>query len=127
MKKLLGILILIASPMFADESLILNWNDNSDIELAQEIERRTEDGPFVTIATLGPNVEQYEDADVDLGTNYTYRVRAGNAKGWSGYSNEASGKPSSTPNTPSSVVIVDGVNLVFSLDAQGNIVITPAP
>jgi hypothetical protein len=66
----------------------LRWQDNSGNEEFFEIERRVDDGPFGVIATT--DVIPYKDYEVSEGVAYEYRVRAGNACGYSGYSNTAS-------------------------------------
>jgi len=54
------------------------------------IERRTEAGAFLAIATPSTgDLAAYTDASLDERTTYTYRIKAGNSLGDSGYSNEA--------------------------------------
>jgi hypothetical protein len=72
-------------------SLVLAWTDNANNESGFKIERRTGSGGYAQVATVGPNVRKYTDGGLAARTNYTYRVRAYNAGGNSGYSNEASG------------------------------------
>jgi hypothetical protein len=52
----------------------LTWSDQSQYETAYIIERKQGTGSFTTIATLGPNVKQYEDTQLLDGTAYEYRV-----------------------------------------------------
>jgi hypothetical protein len=52
----------------------LTWKDQSQYETAYLIERKHGNGSFTTIATLGPDVEQYDDAQLLDGTTYEYRV-----------------------------------------------------
>lgn len=71
----------------------LLWIDNSSgisQEDRFEIERRAETGSFFSLASTGPDVTTYQDAQLIVGTLYTYRVRACNVAGCSDYSNEAS-------------------------------------
>ncbi|MCI0690806.1 phytase [candidate division KSB1 bacterium] len=80
----------------------LAWNNASDNEDGFKIERRTT-GAFAEIATLGPNTTGFSDNGLAAGTTYTYRVRAFNSAGNSGYSNEASATPQNAlvaPNSP---------------------------
>ncbi len=69
----------------------LNWTDNAANELAFHVERKTNEGNFEEIAEVDANVTAYVDEDVLFNTLYVYRVRARNASGFSGYSNETEG------------------------------------
>lgn len=69
--------------------LRLEWQDNSDNEDGFEVERKVGNGEFVFLNGTGPNENSYIDADVPTGVRLTYRVRAVNQYGNSGYSNEA--------------------------------------
>jgi hypothetical protein len=68
----------------------LAWTDNATNETGFTIERKTGAGSFAALATKGANVSSHSDTTVAPGTNYTYRVRADNASGSSGWSNESS-------------------------------------
>jgi hypothetical protein len=79
----------------ANESMEMNlsWKDNSDNEEGFSIERKNNSpsDDFTEIATVAQNVTTYTDAGpFGSGSTYTYRVRAFNNVGYSGYSNEAS-------------------------------------
>jgi Tol biopolymer transport system component/alpha-tubulin suppressor-like RCC1 family protein len=69
----------------------LSWTDNSTNEDGFRIERCTGTGcsSFAEIATVGANVTSYQDTGLAAATSYSYRVRAYNAGGTSGYSNTA--------------------------------------
>lgn len=68
----------------------LNWKDNSSHEQGFKIERKTgTSGAYSQIGTTGAGVTTYEDKTLTSGATYYYRVRAYNADGDSGYSNEA--------------------------------------
>lgn len=69
-------------------SIMLAWTDNSANEDSFEVERQTATS-WILIATKGINVTTHTDGPLSPGT-YTYRVRAVNIIGASGYSNEAS-------------------------------------
>jgi hypothetical protein len=65
----------------------LDWRDNSSNERWFDLERRWRSGPYVRIADLGPNSTTYTDNDLSLEGPFTYRVRAVNEGGASGYTN----------------------------------------
>ena len=80
----------VSVPVFAGQ-LTLTWNDNSDNEEGFKIERSLAGASFVEIATVGANVATYTDTTVLEKESYTYRVKAYNQFGDSGYSNTATG------------------------------------
>ena len=86
---LFTILTVLSSPALVTAAqLILSWSDNSN-EVGFRIERRTgTTGTYAEIATVGVNTASYTDVNLPNGTTYCYRVRAYNAGGTSGYSNE---------------------------------------
>ncbi|HWA96986.1 MAG TPA: fibronectin type III domain-containing protein, partial [Pirellulales bacterium] len=68
----------------------LTWTDNATNESGFAIERMTgTGGTFVQIAKVGVNATSFIDTSVAANTQYTYRVRAMNSNGASGYSNQA--------------------------------------
>jgi hypothetical protein len=73
-----------------DTSLRVTWSDNSSNEDGFKLERKTGSGSYGQIATVGAGVTSYTDTGLNPGDTYTYRVRAFNAVGDSGYSEEAS-------------------------------------
>ncbi len=68
-------------------TILLRWTDNSDTEEGFHIERRS-GGEFAVIGTAGVNDTEFLDEGVVEGGVYTYRIRAFNTAGPSGYSNE---------------------------------------
>lgn len=67
----------------------LAWVDNSPNESGFEIERNTNSRKaFSMIATVDANTSRYSDTGLNEATAYSYRVRAFNSVGVSGYSNE---------------------------------------
>lgn len=73
-------------------TLRLDWTDNATDEEGIRIERRPAGGTFAQIAELAvPNLISFTDGTLVMGQSYCYRVRAYNAGGHSGYSNEACG------------------------------------
>jgi len=72
--------------------LTLDWVDNAGGTATFVVERKPgPTGPYAQIATTGTGITTYTDLAVVAGTTYCYRVKASNAFGDSGYSNEACG------------------------------------
>jgi hypothetical protein len=73
----------------------LAWTDNSSNETGFKIERCQGAGctNFAEIAQVGANTTTYVDTGLLPLVTYTYRVRAFNSGGNSGYSNTASSTP----------------------------------
>ena len=73
-------------------STVLTWDGSGvDNEDGFEIEKKIWGGTFVMIATTGPDVNLfYDTTGIEPEQTYTYRIRAYNAQGYSGYSNEDS-------------------------------------
>jgi hypothetical protein len=66
----------------------LSWADNSTNEDGFKIERAPGGTTsFVEIVTVGPNTTGYQNTGLSPSANYSYRVRAYNVGGYSGYSN----------------------------------------
>ncbi|HOM01569.1 MAG TPA: fibronectin type III domain-containing protein [Acetivibrio sp.] len=69
--------------------ITLNWKDSSSNESGFRVERKTDSGGFVPIATLPANTTSYSDSSVNAQSTYTYRVMSFNSAGdASAYSNE---------------------------------------
>ena len=96
---------LVATAVSASQ-VALAWEDNSDNEDGFQIERCTGVGctGFTPLTSVGPNVRTYLDGGLTPGTVYSYRVRAYNAGGGSGFSNTASRATPGAPVAPSSLV-----------------------
>ena len=77
----------------------LSWSDNSSNEDGFEIERCEGSGctTFLSIGQAPANAAGFSNTALSGGTTYTYRVRAFNAGGGSGYSNTAE---TTTPEAP---------------------------
>ena len=81
----------------------LAWNDNSDNEDHFEIERRTGGLAFSLLGTSA--TANFIDSAVSQDTTYVYRVRAVNAIGASGFSNEHTVTvPTTLPAAPSNLL-----------------------
>ncbi|MDX1934419.1 MAG: galactose oxidase-like domain-containing protein, partial [Capsulimonadales bacterium] len=70
--------------------IALSWVDNATNEQGFYIERSTDGVTFAQIARVGPNARTYGNGGLPRKTRYSYRVRAYNATGPSGYSDIAS-------------------------------------
>jgi len=80
---------LTATPL-SGSTISLAWTDTSSNEENSVIERTTGAGPYSVIATPSTtDIAAYTDAFLDERTTYTYRVKARNSLGDSGYSNES--------------------------------------
>jgi subtilisin family serine protease len=81
---------LVASSKLPSE-VSLSWTDNATGEDGYTIERKTGDGDYAQVQTLGPDAATYSDSGLSPSTTYTYRVRAFNNIGESldGPGNEA--------------------------------------
>lgn len=71
-------------------SIYMYWYDNSDDETGFRIERSTSSSyGFSEIDTVGANVEEYTDYNLDPETTYYYRVYAYNTYGDSWYTSDS--------------------------------------
>jgi hypothetical protein len=70
----------------------LNWTDTSSNEDGFKVERATGKGSFSQITVIGAGVTSYSDVGLSANTSYSYRVRAYNTAGNSGYSNTDTAK-----------------------------------
>jgi hypothetical protein len=77
-------------------SIRLNWTDNSNDESEFRIEQRVGNA-FVDIGSAPANSTSFTITGLTPGQTATFRIRARNGNGNSGYSNEAS---ATTPNVP---------------------------
>jgi hypothetical protein len=80
---------LAATPL-SGSTISLAWTDTSSNEDSFVIERKTGGGLFGVIATPSTNdIAAYTDASRSERTTYTYRIKAHNSLGDSGFSNES--------------------------------------
>jgi hypothetical protein len=75
---------------------MLTWTDSSG-ESGYRIERKTLGGTFQEVATAPANATSAIVGGLEEATFYTFRIRAENGAGASGYSNEASAVTTATP------------------------------
>lgn len=66
----------------------LTWKDNASNETGFKIEKKTKDGVYAETAKVGANTTTYAAPGLLPNITYYYRVKAYNAYGESGYSNE---------------------------------------
>jgi fibronectin type III domain protein/beta-propeller repeat-containing protein len=112
----------------------LAWADTSGNETGFKIERSTSTSPWAQIATVGANIASYASTGLTASTAYTYRVRANNAAGDSGYSNTASATTSVVPGGTLAHIWSEGfggagafdsaVPMDMAVDSLGEVVIT---
>ena len=109
--------------------LTLTWNDNSDNENGFKVERSIDGETFNLIGSVESGVATYLDATVVENQIYSYRVKAHNEYGDSGYTNTAIGSvedPNDAPTVSSlsNVSILEGGNsgtILFSIgDTETN-------
>ncbi|MCP4022608.1 MAG: DNRLRE domain-containing protein [Desulfobacteraceae bacterium] len=96
----------LASSLLAG-AISLSWSDNSDNEESFVLERRTDSDAFIELAVLPAETTAYQDDTVAALHTYTYRVKAVNSSGDSGYSNEIS---EYVPEQTLSVTLKQGVD-----------------
>lgn len=98
---------LLQSSLLDSTTVHLAWQDNSPDEVDFHIEEKIDGGSFVDIASVASGAASYNRSNRDPGRTYTYRVRAHNAYGFSGASNETSQTmPIPLPDPPANVEIV---------------------
>lgn len=74
----------------SQNSISLNWKDNSNNEDGFSIYRKTATGDFVLIRNVSANSQAYSDNSAVEGDTYTYKIVAYNLGGQSGDSGDAS-------------------------------------
>jgi len=92
----------------AANAVDISWKDMSNNEDGFKLERKAGLAPFTEIATLGANVNFYNDTGLNPGTIYFYRAYAFNTNGSSIYSNTDS------TETASNIPATPGVNLALN-------------
>jgi hypothetical protein len=78
----------------------LSWTDNAHDEHGFRVQRRVGSAPYVEIAILGADVTTFVDPVLEPDAAHCYRVRAFNAAGDSGYSNEACASSAAVGGAP---------------------------
>ena len=96
----------------------LTWTDNSANETGFKVERKTgAAGAYTEIVTVVANMVSYKDSTLSANTEYYYRVRAYNASGFSGYTNDANATTLPNPLAAPS-------NLAATVNSQTKITLT---
>jgi subtilisin len=92
----------LAATAVSSTQINLTWTDSDNTEQGFKIERCSgvDCTGFAQIATVGANVTSYSNTGLTASTSYSYRVRAYNAAGDSGYSNTASAVTQAAPTLP---------------------------
>ena len=92
----------LAAAAISTSQINLAWTDNAANEIGFKIERCAGAGcsSFTQIAAVGANVTSYSNTGLSASTSYSYRVRAYNDGGDSGYSNTASAVTLAAPSLP---------------------------
>jgi hypothetical protein len=102
----------------------LTWRDNSTNEVQFFLDRSTNGFANVIQITLASNVTSYVDTNLSSATTYSYRVRAWNSGGYSGYANTNStgtlAIPPAITQQPQSQTVLQGGNAGFSVTATGD-------
>ncbi|MDP8268358.1 MAG: hypothetical protein P9L97_06465 [Candidatus Tenebribacter davisii] len=75
-----------------DHSAKLYWEDRSTLAKEYILERKIDDGEYEIIGKLGIEERDYLDKDMQLGNEYTYRIKALSKVNESEYSNEVGTK-----------------------------------
>jgi hypothetical protein len=81
--------------------VVLAWTPQGTGASEFRLERRTGDGSFQALATVGGSTTTYADRTIQPDSHYTFRVRACNDAGCSGYSNQVS--TTTTPAAPTNL------------------------
>lgn len=76
--------------MLLNNSVQLEWNDNSQSETGFTIERKEGTNSYLKLADVTANVTSYEDTSIPGGYEYSYKVKTFNGITVSEYSNEVS-------------------------------------
>ena len=86
MKTLLAAIMFTTTTLFGAD-LVLQWQDNSDNEDGFEIWRQQNDGEWLLIGATNANDAAFVDGVIPVGATLSYKVRAWNQFGESGFTN----------------------------------------
>lgn len=106
----------------SDASASVTWTNGSTTtakpRTAVLVERQTDGGSFVQVATLGSSVANWTDNGISANHRYQYRVRAQNTGGYSSYA--TSGYIYTTPAAPTAVSLDKTASTTISISATVN-------
>lgn len=106
----------------SDAKATVTWTngstDTTHPRSATLIERQTDAGDWVQIASVGSTVANYTDNSISTNHRYRYRVRAQNSAGYSSYA--TSGYIYTTPAAPTAVSLSKTASTTVSVDATVN-------
>ena len=107
-------------------SITLSWTDNADNETGFIIEIQNADGTFSQAGTTNANVTTLTVTGLQGGTTYVFRVRATNAAGPSGFSNNLSANttqsaPIAASNLVASALTANAVRLTWNDNATNEV------
>lgn len=107
----------------SDSSASVSWANGSTTtarpRTATLVERQTDGGSWVQVATLGSSVTNWTDNGISANHSYLYRVRAQNSIGYSAYSTAPS-MIFTTPAAPSEVILDKTAATTVQLDVSGS-------
>jgi hypothetical protein len=89
----------------SSSSVSLAWVDASSNESGFRVERASGGSAYALVATLAANTRSWVNSGLSPATAYSYRLRAYNTAGSSGYSNSAT---ATTPGTTSAPAVPSG-------------------
>ncbi|HEX5761431.1 MAG TPA: fibronectin type III domain-containing protein [Thermoanaerobaculia bacterium] len=104
-------------------SVLLAWTDNANNETNYRVERKT-NGGWTQLPLLPAGSTSFTVTGLTAATSYTFRVRAKNSAGFSGYSNEAAattqaGLPAAPAGLTAERIAGDQIRLAWQ-DRSGN-------
>ena len=109
----------LASTTVTDDTIGLAWTDNSDNETGMQVEMSTNGsaGPWTNIANLSANSTVYNVTSLSPLTAYSFRVRAFNLNGNSGYTNTlsvttANAQPAAPSNEAAVLTVASDTQMV---------------
>ncbi len=80
----------LSAKVVAGPAIQLSWSAGDGLAVEYQLERKTANGEYVSLASLALDVTVYQDEDVEEGVFYSYRIRAIGDTGASLYSDEVS-------------------------------------
>lgn len=105
----------LTSTVISGSQINLSWTDNSNNEDGFKIEQKIGAGTFTQIATVGANVNTYNNTGLAAGTTYTYRVSTYNSAGNSAYTPEVQAATQSSNGLP-----IDNVAAYYPFNGNAN-------